>query len=384
MSGWSRRVRWTGAVVVAGLTFAAAAYGVVVGSHPVPTWQTNGRVNTIFVSGSVVYLGGQFTSVRPAGAAAGTGEVTRNHAAAFSLTTGALLPWNPNANGTVRAIRVAGSKVFLGGSFTQVGGHGRTRLAAVSPTSGALLSGWSASADAEVLSIVPHGTLLYLGGSFGSVDGSPRAHLAAVSQATGGLAAWRPSADGDVKSLAVTTDGTKIIAGGLFTHIGSSPQSHITALSPSTGSPLAWATHVPWTVISLATDSAGVYAAAAGGGGNFVAFNPATGAMRWQGGTNGNVQAISVVGGVVYVGGHFLTYCGPQTGQHTCTNPISRNKLLAVSETNGALLPWNPGANSVLGVFALRGVPANGDLLAGGDFTSIGARKQQGYAQFVP
>ncbi len=137
-------------------------------------------------------------------------------------------------------------------------------------------------------------------------------------------------------------------------------------------------------MIGLANDAAGVYVAGAGGGGNFAAFNPATGAPLWQGGTNGNVQAIGVAGGFVYLGGHFQTYCGPQHGQHTCTTPISRDKLLAVNETTGALQAWNPSANSVLGVFALQGVGSNSDMLVGGDFTSTGQKKQQGYAQYTP
>jgi len=63
------------------------------------------------------------------------------------------------------------------------------------------------------------------------------------------------------------------------------------------------------------------------------------------------------LGGVVYVGGHYGTYCGPVAGAHTCQHPTSRPKLLAVDESSGALLPWNPGANSSLGVFALTGDP---------------------------
>ena len=107
-------------------------------------------------------------------------------------------------------------------------------------------------------------------------------------------------------------------------------------------------------------------------------------AQLWKGGTNGNVQAITVVGGIVYVGGHFQNYCGPVSGQHTCSTPTPREKLLAVDENSGALQSWNPSANSSLGVFSLAADASSGDVFAGGDFTSIGQRKQQGYAQFTP
>jgi hypothetical protein len=382
MVGRTIRMGVAAVALAATLGTAGVAQAVPVQPHPVSTWQTNGRVNVITVSGSTVYLGGQFTSLRPAGAAAGTGEVTRNHVAAVSLSTGALLPWNPNANGTVRAIRVIGSNVYLGGSFTNVGGTARTRLAAVSTGSGALVTGWNASATGEVFTIAGT-TTLYLGGNFGTVDGSARAHLAAVSVSTGALQSWSPTADQEVRSLKLIA-GNRLIAGGNFTQVNGSSHNHLAALSPTTGASLQWNTSVSYDVIGLATDSAGVYVAGAGGGGNFAAFNPATGSTLWQGGTNGNVQAIGVVGGDVYLGGHFQTYCGPQHGMHTCSTPIARDKLLAVDEHSGALTPWDPSANSVLGVFALMGDAGTGDVLAGGDFTSIGQRTQQGYAKFTP
>ena len=85
-----------------GLALAACAWAAlggqaqaaIVGATPSPSWQANGRVVTIAVSGTTAYLGGKFTSMRPAGAPLGTGEVARNHVAAVDLTTGALLPWN--------------------------------------------------------------------------------------------------------------------------------------------------------------------------------------------------------------------------------------------------------------------------------------------------
>ena len=49
---------------------AAPAHAAVVGSTPAPSYQTNGRVTTITVSGNIAYIGGKFTSVRPSGAPA--------------------------------------------------------------------------------------------------------------------------------------------------------------------------------------------------------------------------------------------------------------------------------------------------------------------------
>jgi hypothetical protein len=382
-----RRSRRGFAAVILGavglLGTAGVAQAVTVQPHPVQTWQTNGRVNVIVVSGSTVYLGGQFTSLRPPGAPAGQGEVTRNHAAAVSLTTGALLPWNPNVNNTVRAIRVVGTTVYLGGAFTQVGGTGHSRIAAVSTGTGAVIAGFHASANAEVFALASSGSSLFMGGGFTTVDGTSRANMAAVNTTSGAILPWSPSVDGQVRAIRLLGFPRMVIAGS-FTHLNGSSSNNIGALDGDTGQNLPWHDHTTYNVIGLASDPNGVYVAGAGGGGNFAAFDPATGTQRWLGGTNGNVQAIGVVGGEVYVGGHFHTYCGPQHGQHTCTAPIARDKLLAVDEGTGNLTGWAPGANSVLGVFALTGVGSNGDVLAGGDFTSIGQRAQQGYAQFTP
>ncbi|HTE67321.1 MAG TPA: hypothetical protein VK942_00960 [Actinomycetes bacterium] len=40
--------------------------------------------------------------------------MARNRAAAINVTTGHLLAWNPNVNGVVRALAVAGQQVSLG------------------------------------------------------------------------------------------------------------------------------------------------------------------------------------------------------------------------------------------------------------------------------
>ena len=121
------------AVGTLGLAFSGTAFGVV-GTSPIPTYQANGRVQVITVANGTVYIGGTFTSVRPAGS--GGSSTTRNHVAAFNEATGALLPWNPNVSGNVRAIEIVGSTAYLGGSFTRVGTASRRNLAAVDASSG--------------------------------------------------------------------------------------------------------------------------------------------------------------------------------------------------------------------------------------------------------
>jgi hypothetical protein len=365
---------------VLGSAFAGTALGVV-GTSPIATYQANGRVQAITVANGTVYIGGEFTSVRPAGS--GGASTTRNHVAAFDEATGALLPWNPDVTGNVRAIDIVGSTAYLGGSFSRVGGAARHNLAAVDATSGAVAS-WNPGASSQVLDMGHSDGVLFVGGDFTTAGGAGRTRLAAFDTSTGGLTSWAPSADALVKALSVTADGSKVIVGGDFTHVDGSAQSHIAALDPATGAALPWATHVPYSVIDLDVDADGVFVAGGGGGGNFAGLDPATGARQWIGGTNGNVQAIAAVGGVVYAGGHWSNYCGPTAGAHTCAHPTPRPKLLAVDEATGALLPWNPGANSSLGVFALAGDAATGDLFAGGDFTVIGGRSQQRYAEFTP
>jgi hypothetical protein len=301
--------------------------------------------------------------------------------AAFNIAKGTLVAWNPNANGTVRAIQVGGSHVYLGGSFTRIGNSGRQRLAQVNTTTGAPTA-WHPGANAEVLAFGYANGVLYAGGGFTAAGGAARAHLAAFNTAAWNLNAWTPSTDDQVKAIAITPGATKVVVGGFFTTVNGTPAAHLAAVSPGGSGSLVSFSHVTYPVIDLSRDAQGVYVAGAGGGGNFAGFSLA-GQEKWVGGTNGNVQAIAVVGGIVYVGGHMQFYCGPQHGQHTCTNPITRDKLLAVDEANGNLLPWAPGADSALGVFALTGWVSTGNLLSGGDFRHTGNRAQQGFAMFA-
>ena len=189
-----------------------------------------------------------------------------------------------------------------------------------------------------------------------------------------------PAADAPVTALDLSPSGSAVITGGEFTQLDGQAVANLGSLDASTGALTSWRPAFPLSVVSLAADAAGVYVGGLGDGGNFAAFDPVTGATRWLGGTDGNVQAVAAANGVVYVGGHFVNYCGPATGARLCPTPVRRSKLLAIGSPSGQLSPWNPIANSVLGVFALAA--GDGYVAVGGDFTRIGGQAQQGFALF--
>ena len=96
-----------------GRTGDARASGTTVNGIPSSSWQTNDTVFALAYANGVIYVGGNFTSVRPPGAPLGTGEVPRNHLAAFDANTGDLLPFNPDVDAPVMALVASpdGSKV---------------------------------------------------------------------------------------------------------------------------------------------------------------------------------------------------------------------------------------------------------------------------------
>ncbi len=97
--------------------------------------------------------------------------------------------WNPSTDGIVYALAASsdGSKIFVGGGFTTVGGQAHGRLAAVTPDTGALVSGWTTTAknNTGARTRSRRGDRLYVGGNFGSIGGRAIARLAALSQSTG-------------------------------------------------------------------------------------------------------------------------------------------------------------------------------------------------------
>lgn len=384
----SRSVRWGPAalaLILALTTLGVASTPARADYRSTPrttTWSpVDGRVYAIERSGDTVFIGGSFTAIRgPNGS-----TQTRSRLAAYDATTGALLPWNPGANGDVRALRASsnGSGLFVGGAFTSIAGVVRSRLAELSTTTGALISAFRTTANNTVLALERIGTRLYVGGGFTtmSVTGTNlnRSRLAALNEANGSfVTGWSASANNQVATLAASPDGDRLFVGGRFTILSGQSRDFVGAVTTATGAASPWRPPIPCTdvqnpcfVFDLAVDIGKVYAAVGGPGGRVVAWDLASAVRRWASYGDGDVQTVEVESGVVYAGGHFDVLWADQP----------RAGIVALSSSSGGLLTFGPIILGGLGVWAIE---ADADRLRiGGGFTRIDGNWQRArYAEF--
>lgn len=364
-----------GAVLAAGTPAAAA-----VSTAPDRTAGFNGTVWATAYSGNTVYVAGDFTA-----ALVGTKLVTRNRLAAIDATTGALLPWAPSANARVKALAVSGGSVYAAGEFTAISGVSRDSLARIDANNAAVHSTFKHSILGKPYALAAANGRLYLGGAITGVDGQTRTRLAAFNLSTGVLdASWKPVASDQVETI-VATAGRVYLGGKFHTINGVSGTARIAAVNPSSGGvDTTFRSRASVITYGIALTSAGVVAAHGGQGGKVVSYDYG-GAIKWSATFDGDPQAVALLGGTLYVGGHFDNICTTsRTGdQGFCVDgAVSRVKLAALDVADGDLQPWTAHGNGVVGVVTMAVSPALGTLAAGGAFTTINGVTQKRFVQF--
>jgi hypothetical protein len=151
------------------------------------------------------------------------GGATRNYLAALNTSNGTVTNWNPDPNGIVLSLAANAGIVYAGGSFTTIGpagnNVGRNRLAALDAITG-IPTAWNPGASNTVGSLAVSGSAVYAGGTFTSFTGGiTRNRLAALNINTGIPTDWNPNSGGTINSIVVGTSG--VYAGGGFSTIGS-------------------------------------------------------------------------------------------------------------------------------------------------------------------
>ena len=388
-------------------TIAGALGDSLPAETPTPSAQADAKVDAIAATDEIVYFGGELTSVRPAGAAPGSGQA-RGYAAAFDPATGDVLPWDPGFDGPVRSLVIShdGSTLYAGGWFGKAGGEVRKGVAAFDVETGALTD-WAPQAEGrvEAIAVAPDGESVFVGGSYGRIAGKPQGRLAKVDAATGSLVAdFSPEVEGNgganVRSLALSPDGLHLYAGGRFDSVDGQPLTSVAKVDVRTGIPLPWDPDVrrkddardkPAIVYALAVSGENVYLCGDffGTGGvisSNVAAVLATDGSRsplWESSTDGSVNDCAVSGAHLYLGGHFDRVGGINADPRSNPDPtgVIRYHVAAVDLRTGSVSEWDPGADSIEGLYAV--VVRPDVLYTGGTFAVTGGARQQAIARFT-
>ncbi|GGU74474.1 hypothetical protein GCM10010260_02880 [Streptomyces filipinensis] len=367
-------------------------------ADPLATWQTDGVVWSLTQARGVVYAAGSFQSVRPPGAAAGTGQVPRHNFAAFDAATGALLPCAPSftdgagpySAGTVRAMKPSpdGRVLYVGGSFGHVGSTGVANAVALDTADCTLRKDFRPVVSATVRAIETTGQRVYLGGDFDKVYGRSRPHVAALTS-TGSLLPFKANVDRPVRALSAAPVQRVLLTGGDFERVNGRQAHSFAALDLTTGATVR--TFPGWlppgsTVKAIARDGARFYLGAEGEGlGVFdgrIAGRLRDGALLWKDTCLGATQAVLPHNGILYSASH----------AHDCSRTPGgfpergvRHTLLAQSVTDRRILHWFPDTDGGLGegVGPRTLTMAGGVLWVGGEFTQVNDRPQQGLTRFA-
>lgn len=409
------------AIGVFAMAAAMAAPAAADPGEPRPTWIPNGRVNAAAVSGSTLYIGGQFDRVGPYTGGAirtnpATGELrpqwpdvsgsvaaatpdgnggwflggffdavggvpVRN--AAHVRADGTVDPdWNPEIDSYVSAVAVTHTTVYVGGGFTKVDDAAQRGLVALDRTTGEripALVGVTGNVQALALGGPGAAPVLYVGGSFNNAGGTARSGLAAYSPATNQPTAWNPSVDGTVVDIDPTPAGVYIA--GAFDKIGAASRNDAGFVDGATGLAGAWDPKIDWngnvTSIDLAPNG-DVYVGGAYGLVNkglptqegrvgVASFNASTGVVTsWKPVLNEAVHDLEVVGGTVYL-----------TGSFNLVQGTPRQGAAAVDAGTATVTDWDPGIHS----YGANVLVSDGtDVLVGGFFQTAGGVRRNGLA----
>jgi hypothetical protein len=373
----------------------------------------DGRVYAITQVGNTVLVGGSFTQVQPYNRST---TYDLPYVVAFDATTGAVnTAFTPQLDGTVEALLpgpTAGT-VYVGGAFNTHRGTTAKGLVLLSVATGNRVAGFAAiPMNGVVQSVKRLGSRLFVAGTFRNLGGQPRGGLASVNATTGAVDSfvtstvqtnhnWTETGGGakaavGVNKIDVTPDGSRLIGVGNFKTVDGLPRDQI-AMWDLTGAAAVvrpdWRTRgyepacYSWAYDTYVRDvdfspDGSYFVVATTGGGNTTLCD--TAARFETAGAGDDVQptwaayaggdsllSVAVTGTAVYVGGHQRWMNNPDGNDFAGGGAVPRPGIAALDPATGMPLAWNPGRNPRgAGAYALLATPAG--LWVGSDTNWIG------------
>ncbi len=401
-------------VIGFGLWLSAAPAGAELTDTPANGWgvdtliqptSTNVRnhVWAIEQVGNTMYVGGAFADVKsPSGT-----TFSQPYLAAFHADTGRWLDWwRPQIDGSVLSLQASpdGSRLYIGGEFSNVNGQARSGLAALNPATGQLVPGFDTQVFGGVVRAMKSlNGQLYLGGSFTSIRQGANSvavtRAARISINNGAIdGSWRPLIQGGgVWDIEPSPTLDRVYLAGFFDSVGgNTAYADFATVRKTNGAPVGGLT---FRGNSANPDFNYQQAIAVAGGNVFVggsqhnvtvyresdfalvahhytnrqSFEPNTGPR------GGDIQDFEVVGNRVYVACHcyawvWSRYDGVIYGSDASTEGIAPDApvraVFALNASDGRLdTGFASSFTGVAGVWAMKGA-SDGCLWSGGDTTT--------------
>lgn len=321
-------------------------------SGVVSSWQGNAaggahRVHVVRGEGATVAIAGDIRMV---------GAKFRPAAAELDLVTGEATDWapflggvtDPSKLGRATEIEVGPHGVYVGGEFGFVNGIPRRFLALVDKATGAVEPLFDAglTKGARVESMLLDGERLYVSGDFETPVPGYTGTVALDAASGLVLGNFKLGAGQEVDALSRPFHSDALFVCGPWNQIGDPPvtRQYVAALDPETAAPLPWSITPSDKVKNVALVGKRLYL-----GGEFLlidgqlrrhaaAVDAQTGSLlAWdpevEGGSSTVVNAVTEVGGLIYLGGYFDT-----------VGPDYRENLAAVDPLTGTATAWAPGS----------------------------------------
>ncbi len=344
--------------------------------------------------------------------------------------------WSPlgsGMNGSVRALTEYNGELIAGGWFTTAGGTEANKIARWDGTTWSPL-GSGMNSTSTVLALTVYNGELIAGGSFTTADGKEANRIGRWDGTS-----WSALGSGTNSVVwALTVYNGELIAGGEFTTAGGTPANHIARWDGTSWSPLGsgmTGCADPYGCTPAVTALA-VYNGELIAGGNFLTAGGkgANNIARWDGRNwsplgSGmtvcggeycpitSVGALAVYNGELIAGGEF-TAAGGTVVNHiarwegTTWSPLAsgmNSRVLSVTEYNGELIAggyfttaggtpanhivrwdgttWSPlgsgmGAALSYYTYVRTSTVYNGELIAGGNFTTAGGNVSAFWARW--
>ncbi len=364
----------------------------------------DGRVLSVVQVGNTVILGGQFTQTRDNSS---TTVIARSNLVAFDATTKQIsTAFAPNPNGAVNVVLPTGDgeTVYVGGSFTTIGGVARKSLVKVRISDGAVVTAFNpGNVAGQVKDLRLSNGRLWVAGSFTHIANTAQKALATIDPTSGSfnpfmrglVAGLHNGGFTTVGKIDVNSQGTRLIAMGNFDTLNGVKNHQLfqldltgVAAAASTFRTSYYETKCSSSFDSYMRDvdyspdglffvvsTTGAYGGAGISCDSTARFETAAGAdakPSWINNTGGDTTyAVEITSSVVYTGGHARWQNNPFKADTPGQGAVSRPGIAALDPVNGLPLSWNPTRDRGVGVFDF--LVTDQGLWVASDTTRIGA-----------